>query len=71
MLTIRKEYCLEVSEESIYGTAEKRIRIRLDEDSITHFKAIFQEVGMPYQSLINLCLRNCAASRRKLNLNWK
>jgi hypothetical protein len=28
-------------------------------------------VGIPYQSLINLYLRDCAASHKKLNLSWK
>ena len=45
--------------------------IRLDEESINYFKAISEQVGIPYQSLINLYLRDCAASQRKLNLNWK
>ena len=48
----------------------KRITIRFDEESITYFKAISEEVGIPYQSLINLYLRDCAATNRKLNLNW-
>jgi hypothetical protein len=43
----------------------------LDEDSITYFKDVSEEVGIPYQSLINLYLRDCASSKRKLNLNWK
>jgi uncharacterized protein (DUF4415 family) len=50
---------------------KKQITIRLDEDSIVYFKAVSEEVGIPYQSLINLYLRDCAASNRKLNLNWK
>ena len=44
---------------------------RLDEDSITYFKAVSEDVGIPYQSLINLYLRDCATSNRKLSLNWK
>ena len=50
---------------------KKQITIRLDEDSITYFKSISEEVGIPYQSLINLYLRDCAAQSRKLNLTWK
>ena len=50
---------------------KKQITIRLDEESINYFKAISEQVGIPYQSLINLYLRDCAASQRKLNLNWK
>lgn len=50
---------------------KKQITIRLDEDAIAYFKAISEEVGIPYQSLISLYLRDCAASNRKLDLNWK
>ena len=50
---------------------KKQITIRLDEDSITYFKSVSEEVGIPYQSLINLYLRDCAISGRKLDLSWK
>ena len=50
---------------------KKSITIRLDEDSIAYFKSISEDVGIPYQSLINLYLRDCANSRKKLSLNWK
>ena len=49
----------------------KQITIRLDEDSIGYFKEISDQVGIPYQSLINLYLRDCAAQNRKLDLRWK
>ena len=49
----------------------KQFTIRLDEDSIGYFKAISEQVGIPYQSLIILYLRDCAAQHRKLDLNWK
>jgi predicted DNA binding CopG/RHH family protein len=50
---------------------KRQITIRLDEDSITYFKEISEEVGIPYQSLINLYLRDCAAQHRKLDLKWE
>ena len=69
---MRKEYDFSKSRKNPYiAQLKKQITIRLDEDSITYFKAVSEEVGIPYQSLINLYLRDCAASRRKLNLNWK
>ena len=43
----------------------KQITIRLDEDSVGYFKEISEQVGIPYQSLINLYLRDCAAQNRK------
>ena len=38
---------------------------------IKEMKGFSEEVGIPYQSLINLYLRDCAATHRKLNLSWK
>ena len=50
---------------------KKPVTMRLSEDVVEYFKRMAEEAGVPYQSLINLYLRDCAASQRKLNLNWK
>ena len=69
---MRKEYDFSAARNNPYSAQlKKQITIRLDEESITYFKSISEDVGIPYQSLINLYLRDCAASHRKLNLNWK
>ncbi|MCC6972356.1 MAG: BrnA antitoxin family protein [Phycisphaerales bacterium] len=69
---MRKEYDFSAARKNPYASLlKKQITIRLDEESINYFKAISEQVGIPYQSLINLYLRDCAASHRKLNLNWK
>jgi uncharacterized protein (DUF4415 family) len=69
---MRKEYDFSKAKNNPYASQlKKQVTIRLDEDSIGYFKSLSEEVGIPYQSLINLYLRDCAASRRKLNLNWK
>ncbi len=69
---MNKEYDFSAARKNPYAAQlKKQITIRLDEESITYFKAISEDVGVPYQSLINLYLRDCAASHRKLNLNWK
>ena len=69
---MRKEYDFSAARKNPYaGQLKKQITIRLDEESIAYFKSISEDVGIPYQSLINLYLRDCAASHRKLNLNWK
>jgi predicted DNA binding CopG/RHH family protein len=69
---MRKEYDFSAARKNPYAAQlKKQITIRLDEESITYFKTISENVGIPYQSLINLYLRDCAASHRKLNLNWK
>jgi predicted DNA binding CopG/RHH family protein len=68
---MRKEYDFTAAKKNPYAAQlKKQITIRLDEESIGYFKSISQDAGIPYQSLINLYLRDCAASHRKLNLNW-
>ena len=69
---MRNEYDFSAARKNPYAAQlKKQITIRLDEESIMYFKAISEDVGIPYQSLINLYLRDCAASHRKLNLDWK
>ena len=46
------------------------ITIRLDKTTVAYFKDLAGELGMPYQNLINLYLRDCALHRKKLNLKW-
>jgi uncharacterized protein (DUF4415 family) len=69
---MKKEYDFSNARKNPYASQlKKQITIRLDEDSISYFKDISEQVGIPYQSLINLYLRDCATSHRKLNLQWK
>ena len=69
---MRKEYDFSEGQKNPYASQlKKQITIRLDEDVISYFKSISEDVGIPYQGLINLYLRDCAASKRKLKLNWK
>ena len=48
---------------------KKQVTIRLDEDTITYFKDMAEDKGLPYQSLINLYLRDCAQSHK--DLKWQ
>lgn len=49
---------------------KKPVTIRIGEDVITYFKGMAEETGIPYQSLINLYLRDCVAEHRKIDLSW-
>lgn len=46
------------------------VTIRIDRDTVTYFKTMSEEIGIPYQSLINLYLRDCALHERKLQMEW-
>jgi len=49
---------------------KKPVTIRLSEDVIVFFKEMSEESGVPYQSLINLYLRDCATHHRKIDIQW-
>ena len=69
---MQKEYDFSKARKNPYASKlTKQITIGLDEDSIGYFKEISEQVGIPYQSLIDLYLRDCAAKKRKLDLRWK
>lgn len=44
--------------------------MRLSEDVISYFKGMAEESGVPYQSLINLYLRDCITKHRKIDISW-
>jgi len=46
------------------------VTMRLDTDSVEYFKSLAEESNIPYQTLINLYLRDCALNNRKLQMQW-
>ncbi|MBR3253826.1 BrnA antitoxin family protein [Candidatus Saccharibacteria bacterium] len=53
------------------GKLKKQVTINLDNNTIEYFKTQSKETGLPYQTLINLYLSDCATNERKLNLSWQ
>ena len=69
---MREEYDFSQSRKNPYAAQlKKQVTLRIDEDAISYFKGLAEEVGIPYQSLISLYLRDCATSHRRLDLSWK
>ena len=46
------------------------VSMRLSADVVEYFKAMAEDSGVPYQSLINLYLRDCVAQHRKVKIDW-
>ena len=68
---MRDKYDFSKSKKNLYAPKlKKQITIRLDEDTIAYFKALAEQKGIPYQSLINLYLRDCAEQSRVLKIKW-
>jgi len=69
---MRKEYDFSDARPNPFARRMKQqITIRLDRQTIAYFKALAEETGIPYQTLINLYLRDCAANRKRLAIHWK
>src|SRR5206468_3096199 len=70
--TMRREYDFSKSRPNPYAERLKEsVTIRLDTRALKYFKELSATSGIPYQTLINLYLRDCAATGRKLDLQWK
>lgn len=48
---------------------QQPVTMRLDRDTVAYFRSMAEETGIPYQSLVNLYLRDCAANNRKLKMD--
>jgi uncharacterized protein (DUF4415 family) len=69
---MRKQYDFSGAAKNPYAKRLKRqVTIRIDETTIEYFKDLSEELGIPYQTLINLYLRECAATKKRLSMKWK
>ena len=69
---MRKEYDFSKARRNPYAKRLKRqVFIRLDHGTIACFRSLSEETGIRYQTLINLYLRECAASQKKLSIVWR
>ena len=69
---MRKHYDFSNARPNPYSRLLKRqVTLRLDEPTLAYFKSLSQEMSIPYQTLINLYLRECAATQKHLRLAWE
>jgi len=68
---MRSEYDFSRSRKNPYAKQLKRhVTIRLDTAAVDYFKNMATELGIPYQNLINLYLRDCALQKRRPTIYW-
>jgi hypothetical protein len=71
---MRKEYDIEKlnpRKNPYTRQTKKQITIYINSDTIDYFKECSNESGIPYQTLINLYLTDCAKHKKHLEMNWK
>lgn len=72
METMKKNYDFSKGKKNPYARRlKKQITIRLDEETLEYFKRLAVEAEVPYQTLINLFLRDCAQGKKRLTMRWK
>jgi uncharacterized protein (DUF4415 family) len=68
---MRKDYDFSKGKRNPYAKRLKQqITIRLDHQTVDYFKNLAEDTGVPYQTLINLYLRECAAKGKRLAMRW-
>lgn len=68
---MRKDYDFSKAKKNPYARKlKKQVTIRLEPEVIDYFKDLSAQNGIPYQTLINLFLRDCAQSKKKPVIEW-
>jgi uncharacterized protein (DUF4415 family) len=68
---MKKHYDFSQGKRNPYAKRLKQqLTIRLDTDTVAYFRTLAKETAIPYQTLMNLYLRDCAQSRRRLRFAW-
>lgn len=69
---MRKSYDFSHARKNPYAQRlKKQITIRLEESTLRYFKQLAEESGIPYQTLINMYLKDCARSGKRLRMAWQ
>ena len=69
---MRDEYDLTGAVRNPYADSVRRqVTIRMEEPTIAYFKRLSDLVGIPYQTLINLYLRDCALKGYRPRIEWE
>ena len=69
---MRNEYDFTNARKNPYTKNLKRqITININTDTIDYFKHQSLESGIPYQTIINLYLTDCAQQKRELHIEWE
>ena len=69
---MKEEYDFTEARKNPYvGKLKQQITINIDSDVIAYFKKMSEASGIPYQTLINLYLADCAKNNKQLSVSWQ
>lgn len=68
---MRTEYDFSKARKNPYTKKlKKQITINIDSETVEYFKTLAGETNIPYQTLINLYLSDCATQKKRPSLSW-
>jgi len=68
---MRNEYDFTNAKKNPYvNNLKKQITINIDAETIDYFKQMAAETNIPYQTLINMYLKDCAKENKKINITF-
>jgi len=68
---VKNEYDFSNAQKNPYANRVKQqITINLNQSTIQYFKDLADKTGLPYQTLINLYLTDCADKKRQPEISW-
>ena len=68
---MREEYDFSNAIKNPYtNRLKKPITININNSTIDYFKDLSKETGIPYQTLINMYLTDCADNKKRINVSW-
>ena len=71
VMNMKAEYDFSNARKNPYAKhLKKQITINIDSDAIDYFKKQSESAGIPYQTLINLYLKDCAQTGKQLKISW-
>ncbi len=66
-----KQFSFEKAVKNPYAKKlKKQITINIDNSTVDYFKELSEKTGIPYQTLINLYLSDCAKNKKQPNIAW-
>ncbi len=69
---MRKHYDFTNARKNPYAKRlKKQVTIRIEETTLEYFKGLAAELAIPYQTIINMYLKDCANHRKQLHLEWR
>ena len=70
-IAMKNEYDFSNAMKNPYaGKVKQQITINLNQTTIQYFKDLAEKTGLPYQTLINLYLTDCAEKKRQPEVSW-